>query len=118
MNVIKSASWALIVWCAALGPRAPMVQAQATRSARPFEVYEASITELQDAMASGRTTAVALVDAYLARVAAYDQRGPALNALIRLNPNARAEARRMDEERRQGRVRGPLHGIPIILKDN
>jgi len=118
MNVIKSTSWALIVSCAALGPRPAIVQAQATRSVRPFEVYEASITDLQDAMASGRTTAVALVDAYLARVAAYDQRGPALNALIRLNPNARAEARRMDEERRQGRVRGPLHGIPIILKDN
>ena len=69
-------------------------------------------------MAAGRTSAVELVDAYLARIAAYDQRGPALNAMIRLNPNARADARRLDEERRQGRVRGPLHGIPIILKDN
>src|SRR5678815_3796645 len=118
MNVMKRTSWVLVALCAALGPGPSLVQAQATRSARPFEVYEASITDLQDAMGSGRTTSVALVDAYLARIAAYDQRGPALNAMIRLNPNARAEARRMDEERTQGKLRGPLHGIPIIIKDN
>jgi Asp-tRNA(Asn)/Glu-tRNA(Gln) amidotransferase A subunit family amidase len=81
-------------------------------------VHEATISELQSAMAAGRTSAARLVDAYLARIAAYDQRGPELNAMIRLNPNARAEAHRLDEERRQGRVRGPMHGIPIILKDN
>jgi Asp-tRNA(Asn)/Glu-tRNA(Gln) amidotransferase A subunit family amidase len=82
------------------------------------EVHEATIAELQSAMAAGRTSAARLVDAYLARIAGYDQRGPALNAMIRLNPTARADARRLDEERRQGRVRGPMHGIPIILKDN
>jgi Asp-tRNA(Asn)/Glu-tRNA(Gln) amidotransferase A subunit family amidase len=99
----------------AAGPRLP---AQTTAARPALDVTEASITDLQDAMASGRATAVQLVDAYLARIAAYDQRGPAINAMIRLNPNARADARRLDEERRQGRVRGPLHGIPIILKDN
>src|SRR6185369_13453077 len=57
-------------------------------------------------------------DAYLARIAAYDQRGPALNAMIRANPRARAEAAALDAERRAGKLRGPLHGIPIILKDN
>ena len=81
-------------------------------------VYEASVTELQDAMAGGRTSSVKLVDAYLARIAAYDQAGPKLNAIIRLNPNARADARRMDRERATGKVRGPLHGIPVLLKDN
>ena len=83
-----------------------------------IEVHEATIADLQQAMAAGRTTSAQLVDAYLARIAAYDRRGPEINAMIRLNPNARAEARRLDEERRQGRVRGPMHGIPIILKDN
>ena len=81
-------------------------------------VYEASITDLQAAMTSGRLTSVQLVDAYLARIAAYDTRGPMLNALIRLNPRARADAAALDAERKAGRVRGPLHGIPIILKDN
>ena len=83
-----------------------------------FEVVEATIPELQAAMAAGRVTAVELVDAYLARIAAYDTAGPALNAIIRVNPEARAEAERLDRERAAGRVRGPLHGIPIILKDN
>jgi len=115
---MKRTSLVLVVLCAALGPRPSLAQARVTASARSFEVHEASITDLQDAMTAGRTTSVALVDAYLARIAAYDQRGPALNAMIRLNPNARAGARRMDEERRQGRVRGPLHGIPVIIKDN
>ena len=83
-----------------------------------FEVTEASLTELQQAMASGRVTSAQLVDAYLARIAAYDQAGPALNAMIRLNPRARAVAELLDAERRSGKVRGPLHGIPIVLKDN
>lgn len=84
----------------------------------PFEVAEASVTDLQRAMVGGRVTAAQLVDAYLARIAAYDHAGPALNAMIRLNPRARAEATALDAERRAGRVRGPLHGIPVILKDN
>ena len=101
-----------------LGIVAPGLSAQPATPRATDIVYEAGIPALQQAMTEGRTTSVALVDAYLARVAAYDQRGPALNAMIRLNPNARADASRLDAERRQGRVRGPLHGIPIILKDN
>jgi amidase len=81
-------------------------------------VYEASISDLQSAMAQGRVTSVGLVDAYLARMNAYDHRGPALNAIIRLNPKAHADAAALDAERKAGHVRGPLHGIPIILKDN
>jgi len=82
------------------------------------DVVEATIPELQAAMAAGKVTSVQLVDAYLARVAAYDARGPELNAMLRLNPRARADAARLDRERRDGKVRGPLHGIPIVVKDN
>jgi Asp-tRNA(Asn)/Glu-tRNA(Gln) amidotransferase A subunit family amidase len=83
-----------------------------------FDVFEATIPELQDAMAEGRVTAAELVDAYLARIEAYDQSGPSLNSIIRLNPNARVEAEALDRERAAQGPRGLLHGIPIILKDN
>ncbi len=91
---------------------------RAQRPAPTFNVVEASITELQDALRTTRLTSVQLVDAYLARIAAYDHAGPRLNSLIRLNPRARVEAAALDAERRAGTVRGPLHGIPIIVKDN
>lgn len=92
--------------------------AQRTAAAKPDIVYEASIDDLQAMLQSGRTTSVALVDAYLARIAAYDHDGPKLNAIVRLNPHARADAAALDAERKAGHVRGPLHGIPVILKDN
>ncbi|MCH8812698.1 MAG: amidase, partial [Gemmatimonadetes bacterium] len=82
------------------------------------EVFEASIPDLQEAMADGRVTSVQLVDAYLARIRAYDQGGPALNSMIRLNPDALMQAAALDQERALMGARGPLHGIPIILKDN
>lgn len=84
----------------------------------PVEVYEATIPQLQAAMARGEVSSVQLVDAYLARIAAYDQQGPALNSIIRLNPRARQEAAALDAERKARGPRGPLHGIPVILKDN
>src|SRR6476620_11834283 len=109
----------LALSCLAIGataPAAPLLAQQ--RSARvPTDhastdvAYEASITDLQSAMTDHRLTSVALVDAYLARIKAYDHAGPALNAVIRLNPHARADAAAMDAERRAGKVRGPLHGI-------
>ena len=83
-----------------------------------FEVTEASISDLQKAMTDGRVTSAQLVDAYLARIRAYDHSGPALNTIIRLNPKARADAAALDAERKAGKVRGPLHGVPIVLKDN
>jgi amidase len=94
------------------------LSAQVNPRARPIEVHEASIRDLQAAMTEGRTTAVAIVDAYLARIAAFDRGGPRINAVIRLNPRARAQAAALDRERAAGRVRGIWHGIPIILKDN
>lgn len=87
-------------------------------AATSIGVYEATIPELQKAMQDGKITSAQLVDAYLARIAAYDQQGPELNAMIRVNPRARADAAALDQERRAGQVRGPLHGIPVILKDN
>src|SRR5262249_28303287 len=95
--------------------------AAAQRSAPPRHddiVYETSISDLQRAMTQGRVSSVELVDAYLARIAAYDAKGPSLNAIVRLNPTARADAAALDAERKAGHVRGPLHGVPVILKDN
>ena len=97
-------------------PRAPA--AHAATVAIPIEVTEASITDLAEAMSTGKVTSLQLVNAYLARIAAYDHAGPELNTIIRLNPTARKDAAARDLERKQGHVRGPLHGIPIIIKDN
>ena len=81
----------------------------------PFSVVETSIADMQDAMRQRRVTSRELVLQYLDRIARYDGR---LNAVMALNPRALQEADLRDRERRQGRVRGPLHGIPIALKDN
>ncbi len=83
-----------------------------------IEVHEKGIRELQQALTSGQTNSVALVDGYLARIAAYDSRGPALNSLIRINPDARRLAAELDAERQRSGPRSLLHGIPIIIKDN
>ena len=82
------------------------------------EVFEATILELQEAMQAGTVTSRALVERYLARIAAYDDQGPQLNAMISLNPNAIAAAEALDAERAAQGPRGPLHGIPVVLKDN
>lgn len=82
------------------------------------EVHEASITDLQSAMTTGRTSSRALVEAYLARIAVYDQHGPAINAIVTLNPQALAIADALDAERKLSGPRGPLHGIALLIKDN
>ncbi|HSG88056.1 MAG TPA: amidase family protein [Pseudomonadales bacterium] len=81
----------------------------------PFEVREATIADMQAAMASGRTTSRALVEAHLVRIALYEDQ---VNAVMAVNDHALADADRLDRERAAGQVRGPLHGIPIALKDN
>jgi Asp-tRNA(Asn)/Glu-tRNA(Gln) amidotransferase A subunit family amidase len=83
-----------------------------------FDVVEASINEIQSALERGQVTSVEIVDAYLQRIEAYDKQGPALNSIMRVNPQARQQAAALDAERSAGRVRGPLHGVPILVKDN
>ncbi len=85
---------------------------------RFLSVLDATIPELQDAMDHGDLTATALVEIYLARIEAYDRNGARLNAILRVNPRALEEATALDQERARGAVRGPLHGIPVIMKDN
>lgn len=82
------------------------------------DVVELSVADAQAGMVAGRFTSADLVDAYLARIAAVDDSGPTLNAVIALNPNARADAEALDAERAAGTLRGPLHGIPVLVKDN
>jgi amidase len=83
-----------------------------------FELEEISISELQEGMASGRWTSKQITELYLGRIEAINGQGPALRAVIETNPDAVAIAEALDGERRDGRVRGPLHGVPILLKDN
>src|SRR6185437_2910504 len=83
-----------------------------------FALEELSIDDLQSRMKSGRDSSASLVQQYLARIDAIDQKGPATNAVIELNPDAAAIAARLDGERNAGKLRGPLHGIPVLIKDN
>jgi amidase len=83
-----------------------------------FELEEVSISELQDAMSTGRLTARAIVEKYLERTKEIDRHGPALASVLEINPEALAIADRLDHERQVRGPRGPLHGIPILLKDN
>src|ERR1043166_4634474 len=101
----------------AVAAAAAAIGAQTPRTT-PVEVVEKSIPELADAMESGSVTSRALVQAYFARIDAYDHAGPALNAMIALNPRALDEADALDRERSTRGPRGPLHGIPIVVKDN
>jgi amidase len=88
--------------------------------ARPaaFDLEEATIAQLQHRMDTGQDTARSLVDKYLARIEAIDRQGPALHSVIEINPEARAIADRLDAERKSTGPRGPLHGIPVLIKDN
>src|SRR5437762_836594 len=85
---------------------------------RSFDLEEATIADLQRRMESGQDTARSLVEKYLARIDAIDRQGPALHSVIEANPDALAIADRLDAERRSKGSRGPLHGIPILIKDN
>jgi amidase len=86
--------------------------------ADPINLETATIADLQAAMSKGTLTAEKLTQLYLARIAAYDAQGPNINSIIYANSKALDTARMLDAERNAGKVRGPLHGIPIVLKDN
>ena len=94
----------------ALEPRATQLPA--------FSLDELTIDDLQGRLRSGADTSRSLVQQYLARIDALDQRGPAINAVIELNPDSLTIASQLDDERKAGRIRGPLHGIPVLIKDN
>jgi amidase len=83
-----------------------------------FELEEATVADLEKRMTAGSLTAHALTRAYLDRIAAIDKRGPALNSVIEINPDALSIAAALDTERKTKGARGPLHGIPILIKDN
>ena len=92
--------------------------ANAASPAAQGPVVEKSIADLQAELASGRTTSEQLVKAYQKRIQAIDKAGPHINSVLALNPDALAQARQLDAERKAGKLRGPLHGIPILIKDN
>src|SRR5712692_7138001 len=81
-------------------------------------IEEATISQLQAQMAAGTLSALSLVNMYEARINALDTNGPRLNSILQLNPDAQAIAQQLDAERQAGQILGPLHGIPILLKDN
>src|SRR5262245_11771994 len=83
-----------------------------------FDLEELTIADLQRRLAGGQDTSRSLVDKYLARIDALDRQGPALASVLEVNPDARSDADRLDTERKSGKLRGPLHGIPILIKDN
>lgn len=86
--------------------------------AASLNIETATIADLNKAFATGKLSSEQVVAAYLKRIEAYDKKGPTINAVITLNPDALALAKKLDVERNSGKIRGPLHGIPVILKDN
>src|SRR5260370_21454228 len=109
---------------AAVAPdmRVEVIEARERPSSLPevpaFDLEEITIAELQEGMKSGRYTARGITEKYLARIDTADKRGPAVNSVIELNPDALAIAEASDKERQQKGARGPLHGIPVLIKDN
>ena len=85
---------------------------------KPFELDEITISDLQDGMKSGKFTARSLVEKYTSRINEVDKSGPAVNAVIELNPDALSIADALDRERKAKGARGPLHGVPVLIKDN
>ena len=113
LRVASPAGRVITIWLLLLG-----VTGCSVAPPEPFEVAERSIGELQAAMDAGTATSEQLVEMYLARIEAYDEQGPALNTIIALNPAAADTARGLDAERLATGARGPLHGVPILIKDN
>ena len=101
----------LLLLTAAALPIAPAL-------ARKVAVEEVSLERVQAMMTAGQATSVEVTRAYLDRIAAMDRKGPTLRSVIAVNPDALAQAKALDAERRAGRIRGPLHGVPVLIKDN
>jgi len=105
---------------AAAGPMATLPAAgdEPPASPRPFELEEMTIAQLQEGLASGKHTSVSLVERYIARIEEVNLEWPELRAVIEVNPDAHSVADALDAERKEKGPRGPLHGIPILIKDN
>jgi amidase len=104
---------------AAAAPVVAGVVAERVRAAQPHQqLEEMTIAQMQAELTSGRLTAHSLTKQYLDRIDALDRRGPVLNSVLEINPDAEAIARSLDADRRAGRIRGPLHGIPLLIKGN
>ncbi len=103
---------------AAAAPQEAPAAAAPGPNVPPFELDWLTIIELQEGMASGKWTARALAERYLSRIDAIDRHGPALRSVIEANPDALALAEALDRERKEKGPRGPLHGIPVLIKDN
>jgi amidase len=112
---IRSSTTALIA-ALVIGQCALVIPVQ-LRAAQ-LDLTTATIVDLQAAMQSGALSSEKITQRYLARIAAYDQQGPTLNTVITLNPRALDEARALDAERKAGKIRSAIHGVPIVLKDN
>lgn len=110
LGVLSSSSCSIIV--------EESKQSQAAKPALDFELNEITIQMLQSSMVDKSRSARSIAEQYLKRIAEIDKMGPQLNAVIELNPDALAIADEMDKERAAGKVRGPLHGIPVLIKDN
>jgi amidase len=108
----------LALLCSACADNQPAPASSEPARSAPFDLEERTIADLQKRMASGQDTARSLAEKYLARIEAIDRNGPTLRSIIEINPDALAEADRLDGERKSRGARGPLHGIPILLKDN
>lgn len=106
--------------CATSTPTAATAPADdaANAASEEFKLNEKTIRDLQKMMQSGEMTSVQITQLYLNRIAAIDDAGPKLNSVIEVNPDALAIAAAMDQERKAGKVRGPMHGIPVMVKDN
>jgi len=107
----------ILLFAALLAPASAFAQGLSQISV-PTEHNEATVAQLQAEMASGKLTSEQLTQEYISRILALDQNGPGVNAVIELNPDAITIAKQMDALRRRGMVLGPLHGIPVLLKDN
>src|SRR5437016_14565741 len=107
----------VLVWAVVLLALGSVLPGKAGSQGQPFHLEEATIDSLHDAYRSGRLTSHQVVQLYLNRIEAYDKKGPAINAIITINPRALEEADRLDSAFKASGFVGPLHGIPVILKD-
>lgn len=118
MKRLSIAGVVVLLSACASPPTSAPGSSSATVGKPTVDVVELSATDARARMASGELTSVALAQAYLDRIAKIDDAGPTLGAVIEINPQAVADATALDAERKAGKLRGPLHGIPVLIKDN